>query len=439
MRFYALLRESSDPQEREKGLTRQWRQLRRFCETWRGGPHEIALSVQIMESATRGYREEWQNAVGQGIELFQQGVIDAILFPEVDRETRNPLISVPILNLALDAGVPVFFAGEDLLLDPRDHDAVERYTDAASKSCAYLATMVKKCRAGRFDRAEQDGKLPCDTKIFGFDIVDGRRVPNQAQAAALKEAAQIALRQGRLNPPVNWLNEMSFRTTQGKPFTRATLRGLFRNRALTGETTINFKEKTVVLKHDGILDVATFEALQAILDERRRTQRSEVFYALSSLVYCGDDHLAGDGGGLPRYEPCYGKFEPTKTGPNRYYYRCKNHCGEKAWRKDDLEWEVHEAFSRYLEKRESQREYLELAQQSRAKLEKDLTEIEHSIDENDREWRILLKKSWQSILRLSLVTKSGSLPPQGNLCSKPKPKSRPSLVRSRRLIWLRLS
>jgi len=392
MRFYAVLRESSDPQERKKGLARQWRQLRRFCETWRGGPHEIALSVQIMESATRGCRAEWQNAVEQGIKLFQQGVIDGILFPEVDRETRNPLISVPILNLALDAGVPVFFAAEDLLLDPRDHDAVERYTDAASKSCAYLATMVKKCRAGRFDRAEQDGKLPCNTKMFGFDIVDGRYVPNQAQAVALKEAAQIALKEGRLSPAANWLNEEGFRTIRGKPFTRVTLRGLFRNRALIGETTINFKEKVVVLKHDGILDVATFEALQVMLDGHRRAQRSEVFYALSGLLYCGGGYLTEDSGGLLRYEPCYGKFEATKTGPNRYYYRCEKHCGEKAWRKDDLEWEVHEAFSRYLEKRESQREYLELAQQSRAKLEKDLAEIEHSVDENDREWKILLEK-----------------------------------------------
>ena len=376
MRFYCLLRESSDPQERKRGLTRQWRQLHRFIETWPDGPHTIEHHVQVIESASHGSRQGWQRGVERGIELFHQGVIDAILFPEVDRETRNPVISVPILNLALGAGVPVFFAEEQLQLDPRDSDAIQHYTEAMAKSCAYLATMVKKCREGRFDRANLDHKLPSNTKMFGFDIVDGTRVRNQAEAAALKEAAQIALKEGRLSPPVNWLNEKGFRTTQGKPFTRVTLRGLFRNRALIGETTINFKEKSVVLKHDGILDVATFEALQVMLDGHRRAQRSEVFYCLSSLNFCG----------------CGAKFEATKTGAGRYYYRCEKHCGEKAWRKDDLEWEVYEAFSRYLEKRESQREYLELAQQSRVKLENDLAEIEHGIDENDRQWKILLEK-----------------------------------------------
>jgi hypothetical protein len=279
-------------------------------------------------------------------------------------------------------GVPIFFAEEQLQLDPQDPDAIQKYTDAIAKSCSYLATMVRKCRGGRFDRANDDHKLPSNTRMFGFAIVDGRRVPNQAEAGALVETARIALKEGRLSPAVKWLNERGFRTTQGKLFTTVTLCGLFRNRALIGETTINFREKTVVLKHDRILDVATFKA-----------QRSDTFYALSGLIHCGGDHLAeGTDTGLLRYEPCHGKFEGTKTGSNRYYYRCENHCGEKPWRKDALEWEVYEAFSRYLQKRENQREYLELAQKSCAKLEQDLAQVESDIVENDRQWKTLLKK-----------------------------------------------
>jgi len=114
-----------------------------------------------------------------------------------------------------------------------------------------------------------------------------------------------------------------------------------------------------------------------MLDERKlRAPRSKVFYTLSGPVFCGGGE----------------RFEPTKTGANRYYYRREEHCGEPAWRKDDLEWEVHEAFSRYLEHRESQREYLELIQKSRAKLEQDLSKVEHDIAENNLEWKTLLRK-----------------------------------------------
>jgi len=374
MRFYSLLRESSDPQERKKGLAHQWRQLRRFCETWPGGPHTIVHHLQITESASRGSRFEWQEAVEREIELYHQGAVDAILFPEVDRESRNPLISVPILNKALGAGIPLFFTEEQLQLNPGDPDAVELYTQAVAKSCSYLATMVRKCRGGRFDWADIDRKLPSNTKMFTFDIVEGKLVPNQAQAEALREAAQIALKKGRLAPAAKWLNAQGFQITVNKPFTTVTLHGLFRNRALIGETIINFREKTVILEHEPILDTATFDALQLMLDARRREQRSKVFYVLSGLVHCG----------------CGAKFEATKTGGKRYYYRCSQHCGEPVWRKDGLEWEVHEAFSRYLEHRESRRQSLELAQQLREKLERDKQEVERGIAVNNREWRVLL-------------------------------------------------
>jgi len=376
MRFYSLLRESSDAQERKKGLARQWRQLHRFCETWPKGPHEVVHYAQIIESASRGSRLEWQEAVERGIKLYQDGTVNGILFPEVDRETRNPVISIPILNLALDAGVPVFFAEEALYVDPRDPNAIQRYTDAMARSCAYLATMVQKCRSGRFDRANIDHKLPSYAGMFGFDVVDGERVPNEAEAEALKQAAQIALSAGRTRPAVDWLNDKGFHGRQDKAFTTVTLGGLFRNRALIGETIINFKEKKVILKHKGILGDATFEALQVMLDGHRRAQRSDVFYCLSGLNFCG----------------CGARFEASKMGVGRYYYRCERHCGEKAWRKDSLEWEVNEAFSRYLEHRESQQAYLELAQKSRARLEEDQDKVEHDLAANKHEWKILLDK-----------------------------------------------
>lgn len=56
-------------------------------------------------------------------------------------------------------------------------------------------------RGGRFDRANDDHKLPSNTRMFGFAIVDGRRVPNQAEAGALVEAARIALKKDLADYP----------------------------------------------------------------------------------------------------------------------------------------------------------------------------------------------------------------------------------------------
>ena len=379
--FYTIFRESSDPQERKKGLTRQQRQVRRFAETWPDGPHRIyEPHAQVIESASQGSRREWEVEVEKGIELFRKRLVDAFVFPEVDRETRNPLVSVPILRRVLDAGIPVFFAEESLLLDPDDPRSVNRYSEAVAKACAYVDVFVQKTRAGRFDRADQDHLLPSNTKMFGFDIIDGKKVVNQAQAAALRQAGEIILSEGRSGPAARWLNEQGWHTTHGKPFSSTTLacknRGVFCNRALIGETVINFKEKQVVIHHEAILDEAKFEAIKAVLEGRRlREPRSVTFYALTGLISCG----------------CGAKWEPCNNGNHRYY-RCTARCEEKSWRQDALEHVVWNSFGVYLKERQARADYIELAQASVAKLQDELTRIERDIGSNASEWRSLLKK-----------------------------------------------
>ncbi len=380
MKFYTILRESSDPQERKKGLARQRRQIARFAETWPGGPHQVyEPCTQVIESASQGSRSEWLAAVNRGIELHRQKLIDAFLFPEVDRETRNPLISVPILLRVLDARIPVFFAEEGLHLDPDDSSSVNKYSEAVAKACAYVDVFVQKTRAGRFDRANEDHLLPSNTKMFGFDIVDGKKVLNRAEAAALRQAGEIILREGRSGPAARWLNEKGWRTTMGKLFSPTTLAckgGTFRNRALIGETVINFKEKQVVIHHEAILDIGEFETINAVLDGRRlREPRSAAFYALSGITSCG----------------CAAKWEPCNTGYHRYY-RCTAHCGEKWQRQEAMEQKVWESFGEYLKERQARADYLELTKQSVIKLKEDLVKVEHDININASEWKSLLKK-----------------------------------------------
>jgi len=381
MKLYTIFRESSDPQERKKGLARQRRQIVRFAETWPGGPHQIYEPCpQVIESASQGSRREWELAVNRGIELHRHEVIDAFLFPEVDRETRNPLISVPILRQVLDEGIPVFFAEERLHLDPKDPRSVNRYSEAVAKACAYIDVFVQKTRAGRFDRADDDGLLPSNTRMFGFDIVDGKKVVNPAQAAALRQAGEIILREGRAGVAARWLNEQGWRTTRGKPFGWTTLAdkrsGIFRNRALIGETVINFTEKRVIIRHEAILDVVKFEAINAVLDQRRmREPRATAFYAMSGITVCG----------------CGARWEPANTGYHRYY-RCSAHCGEKWKRKEALERAVWDGFGEYLKERQARADYLELAGRSQAKLTEEVARVERQIEANTQEWKCLLER-----------------------------------------------
>ena len=251
---------------------------------------------------------------------------------------------------------------EKLHLDPKVPDAIDRYIDEAREAVAYVRRLAKLTAPGRIARARDDEKLPTNKPLFGFDIVDGHRVVNQGQAAVLRGASETVLRDGP-GATARWLNGEGWRTNAGKPFTSTTLaarRGIFRNRALVGESIFRFKDETVVIRHEAIFSEDEFEQVNAVLDGRKlRQPRSTTFYALRGLVFSGD--------GQP-YESHCGKSQHR-------YYRLKG-GGARYRPKDELEFEVANAFIRYLEDNERRVAWLEIAQKSKAELRMRLANIE---------------------------------------------------------------
>ena len=379
MRLFGIIRVSGPKQKDKYGPKAQWRDFEKFAAIWPNGPHYLSSedSATVVESASEWNRPMWEQVVAEGIRRFRAGLIDAFLIGRVDRETRNLFASIPILRMAIDAGVPVFFAQEKLQLNPKDPEAMDRYLREAQDSIAYIRKLVKNTTPGRIERAKE-GRLPCNTPMFGFDIVDGYRVVNPAQKAAICQAVEVTLKEGRPGAGRRWLNEHGWRTTQGKPFSTQALTGraaLFRNRALMGETVIKFKDEMVVIHHDRILDDSTFDALQVVLDSQGVRERRTQFYALSGISDCG----------------CGARFESSKCGNHRYY-RCAAYCGEKVWRKDDFEWAVWNSFGDYLNECQNRMDYLQLASQSVTRLQDDLRAVSRDIETNTAEWRALLDK-----------------------------------------------
>jgi hypothetical protein len=350
-----------------------------FARTNPGGPYRLAedLAITITESATALDRPAWARAMQQGINLFRRGLVDAFLFGRVDREARNPFASVPILRLAIDAGVPMYYAQDGLLFCPSDPESLKQYTARLHESAAYIATLVRTSRGGRISRAADDGKLPTNTALFGFRIVDGHRVMDLAEAAAVRQAVQVTLQTGNPGAAARWLNAQGWRTKRGNPFTRTTLAGkggLFLNPALIGETTIHFKGETVVIKHEAILDRGTFQALQELLKDRRmRERRTEVYYA-SGLGDC----------------ECGDRIQPHKTGIYRYYH-CQGHCGARMWPKDRLELTLALGLWGWAKRRKDRAEQIRLAQESAGTLRRRLLRLKQDHDQVMAQWAKLLE------------------------------------------------
>ncbi len=146
---FTIIRVSGKDQLKGNGLDAQWED-----DVLPNAP-VLELEVNekyrwvIQESASGWNRPKFEAAVNEAIESHKRGEIQAVLFPRVDRETRFLFSSVPILNKIMSAGLEVYFAEEQLFLDPNDPDSVQRYTDKVKAAQDYIATLRRNTVKGR--------------------------------------------------------------------------------------------------------------------------------------------------------------------------------------------------------------------------------------------------------------------------------------------------
>jgi site-specific DNA recombinase len=149
---------------------------------------------------------------------------------------------------------------------------------------------------------------------FGFTTVahGGHRTltPDPAEAEAIRQAAKRYLAGESLRKTCGWLDAEGIKLRHGGRWSPVSLGQVFRNESLIGRRTD--AQGRVILKHDPILDRATWTRLQAELD--RKASRTGVAPAQTAML-TGVAVCAKCGG--PMYRIYTGK------APNRLaYYRC---------------------------------------------------------------------------------------------------------------------
>jgi hypothetical protein len=195
---FTIIRVSAEDQLRGYGPDVQW-----FDDVLPNAPLlglevEEGLRAVIQESATGWDRDRFEGAVREALRLYQQGVVTALVFPRVDRETRFLFGSLPLLAEAVRLGTEVYFAREKLHLDPEDSDSVERYVSKATQAQAYVETVTMNTSKGRRRRATQDHKMPTGGQkwAFDYDPATGQYRKNEARASWLARCDQWILDEG---------------------------------------------------------------------------------------------------------------------------------------------------------------------------------------------------------------------------------------------------
>ncbi|MFC1907445.1 recombinase family protein [Chloroflexota bacterium] len=193
----------------------------------------------IQESATSWERTKFETAVREVLSLYQNGQVEALLFPRVDRETRFLFGSVSLLSEALRAGLPVYFAREKLSLDPNDPESVERYLSKATQSQAYIDTMKTNTLQAKAKLVKK-GILPQGTGIglygFNWDKKNKKRIPLDFEVKVAQKAFTMFDEGTGFFNIAKIFNEQGIRTKTGSKWHPFTIRRMLSNPAYIGLT-----------------------------------------------------------------------------------------------------------------------------------------------------------------------------------------------------------
>ncbi|MGI0129497.1 MAG: recombinase family protein, partial [Thermoplasmata archaeon] len=186
------------------------------------------------------------------------------------------------------------------------------------------ATIIDRVIAGMERKAARGGWLG-GTIPFGYrrNPETDTLVPATSEAALVPVIFDLYVNK-RLGcrAVANWLNEHGHRTREGRLWSHMTTMTVLRNQAYLGR--VNFRDKVYSATHPPLIEESTFQAAQALMDERgenyskRRSNSSD--YLLGGLLTCA---------------LCGSKFIGTAARGNKYryrYYTChrRNRYGVKG-------------------------------------------------------------------------------------------------------------
>jgi len=308
MKAYTIIRVSAEDQLKGYGPDVQW-----YEDVIPAAP-KLGLEVDevykriIQESATTWDRPKFEVLVREAMALHKQGLIDAIAFPRVDRETRFVFGSLPLLSEVVQSGIKVFFCREQLQVDPNDSESVEKYLSKATQAQAYVETMKINTSRGRKRRVIQKKLLPSGRGIlygYDYDRDTGKNIANKSLDTVRMMGLWVLNEGIFLNEVCRRLQSMSIPAPKGgRLWSRGTVGRLLRNPTYAGKNyaykTVTVDGKRVIQPQEKWLEVREdlvdkqgfswneWQEIQAQLDKNRELhpRHQKLHYLLRGRIIC---------------------------------------------------------------------------------------------------------------------------------------------------------
>ncbi len=401
MRYAAYIRVSHEEQVNGYSLDAQ----RRAIQDWVSSKGGAMVKV---------YADEGESALTTNRTAFQQmrldarnAKFDALVVHKFDRFARNRTDSLAIKSLLrYDYKIKVLSVTEP----SEDSDgAIGALIEGIMECVAdwYSRNLAAEVAKGKRERGQQG--LHNNRAPFGFDKDENKvLVPNEKELPGLIMAfTQYAT--GRFSDAdiADLLNEEGYKTKNGRPFSRETVREMLQSQTYLGKVRYQPYQKGVTRRnrinvpdecwfpgqHQAVISQELFDQCQRVRAERaahRQPSHKYNPYILRDLVYC---YRCCMNPPSDYSFPTYGKMRAQAQKSDYRYYRCRakdfnRTCAQRAVACDAIEAQVIQALI-HLKPPPEWRKHMTQAMSEilgEQNLEGRLAEIKAAIERMDFRW-----------------------------------------------------
>ena len=313
----------------EEGLQQEFNSLdaqresaESFIESQR---HEgwVALPDRFDDGGYSGGNME-RPALRRLLAAVESGSVDAVVVYKVDRLSRSLLDFARIMEI-LDTARCSFVSVTQQF--NTTHSMGRLTLNILLSFAQFEREIIAERTRDKLGAARRRGKWVGGTPFLGYDLVNGKLVPNQAEAELVRAVFELFISLGSVTATVEELNRRGWSRKRwiradggqggGGPWTKSNLRYLIGIRSYIGE--IEYRGEIYRAEHPAILDRELWERANALLGHRNHRQHHPNGALLRGLLRCGSCGTA--------MTHCY-----TSKGNRRYRYYVCSTAQKRGWR-----------------------------------------------------------------------------------------------------------
>ena len=357
IRLAAYCRVSSDSSDQLHSFAAQIKYYSEYCKRH---PEYKFVDIYADEGIT-GTSMEKRDDFRRMLRDCKKGLIDRIIVKSMSRFARNTEEMLTALRALEQMEVSVYF--EEQGLDTKSMNS-EMFATFPGMVAQQESVSISQNMRWSYKKRMESGEFNCCAPAYGFDLINGKLVINETEAAVIRRIFNLYLEGIGMQAIANILNDEGVRRQYGREkWHHTTVNYVLNNERYKGDAllqkqittqTLPFKKQRnhgeqpmyyVENSNPAIVSRETYDAVQALIKSRQPScKRKAKNYPLTRTLLCPD---------------CGHTFRRQVVNGTAYWL-----CAAKATNKTDCAWrrvkedEVYAAFNLMIRKVQANREYL---------------------------------------------------------------------------------